>query len=207
MIRGRFITLEGIEGAGKSSLQRLLAETLIARGRRVCATREPGGTPLAEDIRSLVLKRREEAMPPAAEVMLMFAARCAHVENRIRPALASGEWVLCDRFTDATRAYQGGGRGFDPAAIETLAALSHPRLQPDLTLLLDLPPEAGLARARGRREGGDRFEDETLAFFTRVRERYLALAAAEPGRIRVIDATRAADAVFQQALALVEAVK
>jgi dTMP kinase len=207
MIRGRFITLEGIEGAGKSSLQRQLAEALIARGRRVCATREPGGTPLAEDIRSLVLKRREEAMPPAAEVMLMFAARCAHVENRIRPALASGEWVLCDRFTDATRAYQGGGRGFDPAAIEQLAALSHPRLQPDLTLLLDLPPEAGLARARGRREGGDRFEDETLAFFTRVRERYLALAAAEPGRIRVIDATRAADAVFQQALALVEAVK
>jgi dTMP kinase len=207
MIRGRFITLEGIEGAGKSSLQRQLAEALIARGRRVCATREPGGTPLAEDIRSLVLKRREEAMPPAAEVMLMFAARCAHVENRIRPALASGEWVLCDRFTDATRAYQGGGRGFDPAAIEQLAALSHPRLQPDLTLLLDLPPEAGLARARGRREGGDRFEDETLAFFSRVRERYLALAAAEPGRIRVIDATRAADAVFQQALALVEAVK
>jgi dTMP kinase len=207
MIRGRFITLEGIEGAGKSSLQRLLAEALIARGRRVCATREPGGTPLAEDIRSLVLKRREEAMPPAAEVMLMFAARCAHVENRIRPALASGEWVLCDRFTDATRAYQGGGRGFDATAIEQLAALSHPRLQPDLTLLLDLPPEAGLARARGRREGGDRFEDETLAFFTRVRERYLALAAAEPARIRVIDATRAADAVFQQALALVEAVK
>jgi dTMP kinase len=179
MIRGRFITLEGIEGAGKSSLQRLLAEALIARGRRVCATREPGGTPLAEDIRSLVLKRREETMPPAAEVMLMFAARCAHVENRIRPALASGEWVLCDRFADASRAYQGGGRGFDAAAIEQLAALAHPRLQPD----------------------------ETLAFFTRVRERYLALAAAEPGRVRVIDATQDAQAVFQQALALVEAVR
>ena len=148
MIRGRFITLEGIEGAGKSSLQRLLSEALIARGRRICATREPGGTPLAEDIRALVLKRREETMPPAAEALLMFAARAAHVENLIRPALARGDWVICDRFTDASRAYQGGGRGMDPETIESLARIAHPMLTPDLTLLLDLPPEAGLARAR-----------------------------------------------------------
>jgi dTMP kinase len=203
MTRGRFITFEGIEGAGKSSLQRLLAEALNARGRRVCATREPGGTPLAEDIRSLVLKRRDEAMPPAAEVMLMFAARCAHVENLIRPALASGEWVLCDRFTDASRAYQGAGRGVDAQAIEELAGIAHPGLAPDLTLLLDLPAETGLLRARGRGDAGDRFEDEALGFFTRVRQGYLDLAAREPKRIRVIDASGTSQAVLQQALAIV----
>ncbi|MDR2215070.1 MAG: dTMP kinase [Nevskiaceae bacterium] len=207
MIRGRFITLEGIEGAGKSSLQARLADALSERGRRVCVTREPGGTPLAEDIRALVLKRREEPMPPVAEVLLMFAARNAHVENRIRPALARGEWVLCDRFTDATRAYQGGGRGLDSLMIEQLATLTHPRLQPDLTLLLDLPPQTGLSRARGRQEAGDRFEDETLSFFSRVRERYLALAAAEPDRIHIIDATQDAQSVLAQALAAVEAVR
>lgn len=207
MIRGRFITLEGIEGAGKSSLQRQLAEALEARGLRVCATREPGGTPLAEHIRAVVLERREEPMPPAAEAMLMFAARCVHVENRIRPALARGEWVVCDRFTDASRAYQGGGRGFDASALEQLAAMAHPRLRPDVTLLLDLPPELGLARARGRRDAGDRFEDEALSFFARVRERYLALAAAEPDRIRVIDATRDPDTVLRDALERVEALR
>ncbi|MDR2215062.1 MAG: dTMP kinase [Nevskiaceae bacterium] len=207
MIRGRFITLEGIEGAGKSSLQARLADALSERGRRVCVTREPGGTPLAEDIRALVLKRREEPMPPVAEVLLMFAARNAHVENRIRPALARGEWVLCDRFTDATRAYQGGGRGLDSSMIEQLAMLTHPRLQPDLTLLLDLPPQTGLSRARGRQEAGDRFEDETLSFFSRVRERYLALAAAEPDRIHIIDATQDTQSVLAQALAAVEAVR
>ena len=207
MIRGRFITFEGIEGAGKSSLQRLLADALVARGRRICATREPGGTPLAEDIRAVVLKRRTEPMPPPTEVMLMFAARAAHVENLIRPAIARGEWVLCDRFTDATRAYQGGGRGFDTAAIEALAQLAHPRLTPDLTLLLDLPPETGLARARSRQDDGDRFEDEALAFFARVRAHYLALAAAEPQRIRIIDATQPPQQVFEQALQMVEQVQ
>lgn len=205
MIRGRFITLEGIEGAGKSSLQRFIAETLVARGQRICATREPGGTPLAEDIRALVLKRRSEGVPAATELMLMFAARAAHVSQLIRPALARGEWVLCDRFTDASRAYQGGGRGVDAPAIESLAQLAHPGLAPDLTLLLDLPPDLGLARARSRQQAGDRFEDEELAFFARVRAHYLELAAREPGRIKVIDATQPQPIVLAQALAHVEA--
>lgn len=204
MIRGRFITLEGIEGAGKSSLQRGLAEALAARRQRVCATREPGGTPLAEAIRALVLERRSEAVPPTTELLLMFAARAAHVAQLIRPALARGEWVLCDRFTDATHAYQGGGRGVDTAAIDQLAALAHPGLAPDLTLLLDLPPETGLQRARSRRQGGDRFEDEALAFFARVRTHYLARAATEPSRIHVIDATQPQPAVLAEALACLE---
>jgi dTMP kinase len=198
--RGRFITLEGIEGAGKSSLQRRLAEALAAQGRVVCATREPGGTPLAEEIRTLALGRRPEGMPPTAELLLMFAARAAHVVQRIEPALARGEWVLCDRFTDATRAYQGAGRGLGAATIEALAAVAHPGLTPDLTLLLDLPPHLGLARARQRHANGDRFEDEALEFFARVRSRYLELAQREPGRFRVLDATQSADAVRDAAL-------
>jgi dTMP kinase len=205
MKRGRFITFEGIEGAGKSSLQRALTEALTAGGRVVCATREPGGTPLAEDIRQLVLARRDETMPPASEVLLMFAARAAHVANRIEPALARGEWVLCDRFTDASRAYQGCGRGLSADTIETLAQLAHPQLQPDLTLLLDLPPEAGLARAKGRNAHGDRFEDEAVAFFTRVRACYLQLAQREPQRIKVLDATQSPAMVLQEAMTLTAA--
>jgi dTMP kinase len=201
MTRGRFITVEGIEGAGKSTLLQGLADALRARGIQVCATREPGGTPLAEDIRNLVLARRAEGMPAATELLLMFAARASHVTQRIAPSLARGEWVLCDRFTDASRAYQGGGRGMDPAQIESLARVAHPGLAPDLTLLLDLPPEAGLSRAHQRGTGGDRFEDEALAFFTRVRARYLALAAAEPQRFRVLDATLPAAQLLEQALA------
>jgi dTMP kinase len=199
MTRGRFITVEGIEGAGKSTLLQGLADALRSRGIVVCATREPGGTPLAEDIRSLVLARRAEGMPPAAELLLMFAARASHVAQRIEPALARGEWVLCDRFTDASRAYQGGGRGMDAADIEALARVAHPGLAPDLTLLLDIPPDVGLSRAQKRGTGGDRFEDEALAFFTRVRASYLALAAAEPRRIRVLDATLSPAALQQQA--------
>jgi dTMP kinase len=191
MIRGRFITFEGIEGAGKSSLQRAVAEALAAQGVTVCATREPGGTPLAEEIRQLALARRSDGMPPTTELLLMFAARAAHVSQKLEPALARGEWVLCDRFTDASRAYQGGGRGLDELVVDQLAAIAHPRLLPDLTFLLDLPPEAGLARARSRKDNGDRFEDEALAFFARVRARYLQLAAREPARFRVLDATLA----------------
>jgi dTMP kinase len=205
MTRGRFITLEGIEGAGKSTLQKALADALAVRGITVCSTREPGGTPLAEEIRQLALARRSDGMPPTAELLLMFAARAAHVQQRIEPALARGDWVLCDRFTDATRAYQGGGRGIDSASIEALAAIAHPDLAPDLTLLLDLPPETGLARARGRRDAGDRFEDETLAFFTRVRLHYLQLAQREPQRIRVLDATGSQAELFAAALPLLEA--
>lgn len=204
MSRGRFITLEGIEGAGKSSLLQGLAAALRAQGHAVCTTREPGGTPLAEEIRTLALARRDEAMPPATELLLMFAARAAHVDNRIIPALTRGEWVLCDRFTDASRAYQGAGRGLAAQAIEQLAAIAHPGLAPDRTLLLDLPAEQGLARARSRGGEGDRFEDERLAFFDRVRQRYLELAAAEPLRIRVLDATATPQRVLRQALAALE---
>ncbi|MEO6185996.1 MAG: dTMP kinase [Steroidobacteraceae bacterium] len=203
MTRGRFITFEGIEGAGKSTLLKSLAATLSGRGIPVCATREPGGTPLAEEIRQLTLARRSDGMPATTELLLMFAARAAHVKQRIEPALARGEWVLCDRFTDASRAYQGGGRGIDAAAIEALAAIAHPQLSPDLTLLLDVPPETGLARARGRADG-DRFEDETLAFFTRVRAHYLQLAQGEPQRFRVLDATRNQAELLAAALPLVE---
>jgi dTMP kinase len=200
MTRGRFITVEGIEGAGKSTLLQGLADSLRGRGIVVCATREPGGTPLAEDIRNLVLARRSEGVPPAAELLLMFAARASHVAQRIEPALARGEWVLCDRFTDASRAYQGGGRGMASADIESLARVAHPELMPDITLLLDLSPEAGLSRARQRGTGGDRFEDEALAFFTRVRAKYLALAEAEPRRFRVLDAALPPPALLQRAL-------
>lgn len=198
--QGRFITLEGVEGSGKSTLARRLADAIAARGLVVVATREPGGTPLAEQVRAVALARSSEPMPPAAELLLMFAARSIHVENRIRPALARGEWVLCDRFTDATRAYQGAGRGLSLPLIETLARASHPDLIPDRTLLLDLPAEIGLARARSRADGGDRFEDEALAFFNRVRGSYLEMASREPARFRVIDASRGPDEVLFDAV-------
>ena len=199
--RGRFITLEGIEGSGKSTLARELTARLRAQGLTVQATREPGGTPMAESIRGLVLARGEEPMPPSAELLLMFAARAVHVENLIRPALARGEWVLCDRFTDASLAYQGSGRGIDVAQIRALSHVAHPGLAPDLTLLLDLEPAVGLHRARGRGDGGDRFEDEALAFFDRVRRGYLQLAQSEPTRFQVLDGQLAAPAVLERAWA------
>ena len=197
MTRGRFITLEGIEGAGKSTVaQFILQWLLLTRGITARVTREPGGTPLAERVRKIVLERGPEAVSAQAETLLMFAARSIHVENLIRPALARGEWVICDRFTDATRAYQGYGRGIDPAWIEHLADAVHGDLQPDCTLLLDLPVAVGLARARGRSgNAADRFESEVEAFFERVRAGYLTVARREPQRIRVIDASRTLDAV------------
>jgi dTMP kinase len=200
MTVGRFITLEGVEGSGKSTLLRGLAAALADRGLSLISTREPGGTPLAEQVRALALSRTAEPMPPAAELLLMFAARSIHVANRIVPALQAGQWVLCDRFTDATRAYQGAGRGVDAELIERLAAAAHPGLAPDRTLLLDLDPAAGLARARRRGEGGDRFEDEAVAFFTRVRAGYLASARREPQRVRVIDAAGPPEVVLRSAL-------
>jgi dTMP kinase len=205
MTRGRFITLEGIEGAGKSTVaQFILQWLLLTRGITARVTREPGGTPLAERVRKIVLERGPEAVSSQAETLLMFAARSIHVENLIRPALARGEWVICDRFTDATRAYQGYGRGIDPAWIEQLADAVHGDLQPDCTLLLDLPVAVGLARARGRSgNAADRFESEVEAFFERVRAGYLTVARREPQRIRVIDASRtlaAVNAEVQKAL-------
>jgi len=211
---GRFITLEGIEGAGKSTVAAALATALRARGITVVATREPGGTPLAERLREVVLQRGEETLSPQAETLLMFAARAVHVDNLIRPALARGAWVLCDRYTDATRAYQGGGRGVATPFIETLSRETVGGLTPDLTLLLDLPVETGLQRAHARRrakgatggEGGehgdlpDRFEAEEVVFFERVRERYLAIAAAEPQRVRILEATLPPAALLDAAM-------
>jgi dTMP kinase len=184
--RGRFITLEGIDGAGKSTHAAWLAEAIIGRGHGVVATREPGGTPLGERLRDLLLN---EPMTHDTEALLMFAARREHVENVIRPALARGDWVLCDRFTDATYAYQGGGHGVDRARIDALADWVHGDCQPDLTLLFDVPPEVSRERLdRSAREGRelDKFEREQAAFFERVREAYLARARAEPRRFRVI---------------------
>ena len=203
--RGRFITLEGIEGAGKSTVAAALAAALRAHGLTVVATREPGGTPLAERLREVVLQRGTERIAPEAEALLMFAARAVHVENLIRPALARGEWVICDRYTDATRAYQGGGRGVSASFIETLSGEVLGGFTPDLTLLLDLPVMTGLERAHARRRAAgdgdvDRFESETVAFFDRVRARYLEIATADPGRVRVLDATKSAAALAQDAV-------
>jgi dTMP kinase len=189
MNRGRFLTLEGIEGAGKSTVAQLTCEWLMRAGHPVRLTREPGGTALAERLRQIVLEKGSEPVSGLAEMLIMFAARAQHVDGLIRPALARGEWVVCDRFTDATRAYQGSGRGIEPALIESLAHAVHADVIPDCTLLLDLPVAAGLARARARSgPHSDRFEAETVSFFERVRSGYLALARAEPQRFRVIDA-------------------
>jgi dTMP kinase len=188
MKRGCFITLEGIEGAGKSTAAAFVAARLVEAGVAVCPTREPGGTPLAERIRALVLERGTESVTAVGETLLMFAARALHVEQVIRPALARGQWVVCDRFTDATRAYQGSGRGVEEGLIEALARAVHADLEPDCTLLLDLPVAQGLARARARRGTTDRFEAETVSFFEKVRAGYLALAQRAPQRVRLIDA-------------------
>ncbi|NBC23393.1 MAG: dTMP kinase [Gammaproteobacteria bacterium] len=197
MRRGRFITVEGIEGVGKSTNVGFICERIGAAGYAVVSTREPGGTPLAEDIRDLVLAEREEAVPPAAELLLMFAARAVHLENLVRPALERGDWVVCDRFTDATLAYQGYGRGQDVERIRQLADIVHPDLRPDLTLLLDAP--LAVSRQRSRDRGvSDRFENERGAFFERVRAGYLALAEAEPARFAVLDASRPLQAVQRE---------
>jgi len=185
--RGRFITLEGIEGAGKSTQLAVVAACLQAAGIPYLVTREPGGSRLGERIRAILLDRAEGGMAADTELLLMFAARAQHLAERIIPALSAGTWVLCDRFTDATYAYQGGGRGVDPARIALLEDFVQGPLRPDLTLLLDLPVERGLARA-GRRSAPDRFESETLAFFERVRAAYLERARRHADRIRVIDA-------------------
>jgi dTMP kinase len=205
MSRGSFITLEGIEGAGKSTVAHWVGEWLERHAIRATLTREPGGTALAERVRQIVLERGQERLSAVTETLLMFAARGIHVENLIRPALARGEWIVCDRFTDATRAYQGGGRGVDAALIESLAGEVQGGLQPDCTLLLDLPVPMGLGRARSRQGGPtDRFEAETHAFFERVRAAYLELARREAQRIHVIDASLPLEAVTRQVGAVLE---
>lgn len=189
MQRGKFITIEGIEGVGKSTNIDLLASLIEQHGHRVLKTREPGGTPIAENIRQILKEHGDEPLPDVAELLLLFAARSINVNNTIRPALESGTWVIADRFTDSTRAYQGGGRGFPRESIEWLAELVHGDLQPDLTILLDAPADTAMQRA-GRRGDLDRFEVEQGDFFDRVREAYLQLAAGEPGRFVVVDCAR-----------------
>jgi dTMP kinase len=188
-MRGRFITLEGSEGSGKSTNLAYVRARLEAAGKPVVMTREPGGTPLGEKIRELLLDHRNNEMAVDTELLLMFAARAQHLHQLIIPALAAGNWVLCDRFTDATYAYQGGGRGVGVERIAALEQFVQGDLRPDLTLILDVPPEVGLARASARGEP-DRFEREKQDFFERVRRGYLALAEQAPARYRVIDASR-----------------
>jgi len=200
----RFITVEGIEGAGKTSCMDLLERRIRERGHQVLVTREPGGTPMGEDLRQLLLGHRHDGMADDTELLLMFAARAEHLHAKIEPALAGGSWVLCDRFTDATYAYQGYGRGIDLQRIAALETWVLGERRPDLTLLLDLPVEVGLERA-GRRSTPDRFESQALAFFERVRRGYLGLAAASPGRFRVVDAGQSLDKVSQQVTAAIDA--
>lgn len=190
--RGKFLTLEGVDGAGKSSHIAWIAERLRQGGREVVVTREPGGTPLAEKLRALVLA---EPMDPLAETLLMFAARADHVQKVIAPALARGAWVVCDRFTDATLAYQGAGKGVPLERIRQFAQATHPGLAPDQTLVFDCPYEVSRSRLSNSGRELDRFEVEERAFFDRVRRAYQAMAGAEPHRIRLLDGSRPQDEV------------
>jgi dTMP kinase len=191
---GRFITFEGIDGAGKTTHVDALEQRWRAAGKDVVRTREPGGTPLAEKLRGLVL---HDAMDPMTEALLVFAARRDHLRQVIEPALARGAWVLCDRFTDATFAYQGGGRGFDVNVLGTLESWVQQGRQPDLTVLFDLPPAVAAARLTAARQP-DRFEAQDQAFFERVRAAYLARQAAQPARFAVIQADQTPEHVAQQ---------
>lgn len=198
MTRGKFITIEGGEGVGKSTQIASLREWFAKQGRDALFTREPGGTPRAERIRELILENAAEPMSPECELLLVFAARSTHLANVIRPALERGTWVVCDRFTDATYAYQGGGRGFDFEQIAALEQMVQQDLRPDLTLLLDAPLDLTSARARARNEAAgsaDRFEREQREFFERVRSTYLSRARAEPKRFALIDASADVDVV------------
>jgi dTMP kinase len=206
-IAGRFLTIEGIEGVGKTTQVARLSATLHERGIAHVVTREPGGTPLAEKIRDIVLNSRDEPLPPVAELLLMFAARAVHLANHVEPNLRAGRWVICDRFIDATYAYQGGGRRLSADAIRQLESMVLGSRSPDLTVLLDAPVAQALKRARQRNAGAaeDRFESERGEFFERVRDAYCARAAAEPGRIAVVDAGQSADQVAAGILQLLEA--
>ena len=192
--RGLFITVEGIEGVGKSTNIDFIRRTLERAGKSVIVTREPGGPEVSEAIRNVLLSPDLPGMHADTELLLMFAARAEHLHRRILPALDQGQWVVCDRFTDATYAYQGGGRGIDTARIATLETFVQGELRPDLTILLDTDVATGLARAKNRSDA-DRFEQETVDFFERVRTTYLDMAAAHPARYRIIDASRPLDAV------------
>lgn len=204
MKTGKFITLEGGEGVGKSTNLQFIQQYLQTHGVEVCLTREPGGTALAERIRGLLLDHGEEAVTPQAELLLVFAARAQHLQHFILPRLHQGQWVLCDRFTDATYAYQGGGRQMDTDCIAWLENTVQADLRPDLTLLLDAPVEIGMQRAQ-KRGALDRFESERRDFFERVRNSYLQQAQANPQRYRVVDASQPLAAVQAQITQILDA--
>lgn len=203
MTRARFITFEGGEGAGKSTQLKRLVARLLAEGREVVATREPGGSPGAESIRNLVLNGAADRWSPVTETLLMYAARRDHVERVIRPALARGAWVVCDRFADSTRAYQGAGGGTDSGLISAMETFVLEDTWPDLTLIFDLPVEEGLTRAVARAGAELRFESKGLAFHERLRAGFLAIAEAEPVRCAVIDAAGSVEAVEMRVWAAV----
>ncbi|MFC1605755.1 dTMP kinase [Pseudomonadota bacterium] len=203
-MRGMFITIEGGEGAGKSTMMERMVTWLEDRGHKVVPTREPGGTELAEKLRAILLDKNTVGLSDQAELLLMFASRAQHLAEVIRPALQRGETVLCDRFTDATWAYQGGGRGLPLDDIAILERLVHRDLQPDLTVLLDLPVAQGLRRA-SRRGEADRFEEESSGFFERVRQAYLRRAESAPGRFAVVDASGSMEEVWSQVDGILQA--
>jgi dTMP kinase len=200
---GRFITLEGSEGAGKSTMAKIVRKWLEANKKRVVVTREPGGTPVAEELRKLLLDTRNRGLCDTAELLMMFASRAQHVNELILPSLKSGHDVVCDRFSDASYAYQGGGRKMGFEVIEALEEIVHPNLVPDLTLLYDLPAQVGLERA-GKRGSPDRFENEHMAFFYRVRKAYLKRAKAQPKRFFIVNANQALSRVKADTIAALE---
>ncbi len=204
MNSGKFITVEGSEGGGKTTNLAHIYQRLTEHNLSVVQTREPGGTPLGEKIRELLLTPTENKIAEDTELLLMFAARAQHLNEKIRPALAEGKWVLCDRFTDASFAYQGNGRGISTESIAQLEMWTQQGLQPDLTILLDIDPEIGLERA-GKRGELDRFEQEEIEFFQRIREGYLQRAKQFPQRFRVIDASKSLEEVKQQIDQVLEA--
>ena len=206
MAKGIFITIEGGEGAGKSTQHIRMVEWLEGRGHEVVETREPGGTAVSEQVRQVLLDTRNAGLDSRAELLLLFAARTQLLQEIIRPALAAGKVVVSDRFTDASYAYQGGGRQLGAGTVAALEEFVHPDLQPDLTLLFDIPVEHGMRRVAGRGEA-DRFEEESVRFFERVRNAYLERAAGNPGRFRVIDASQDEEQVWQQVKAHLEMVQ
>ncbi len=197
-----FITFEGIEGSGKSTQATLLYEWMIDKGYKVILTREPGGTQAAEQIRDLILTPREEKFPPSAELLLYMAARSFHVENLIEPSMKEGITVISDRFSDATVAYQGYGRGIDIGLIKLINEFATKGIKPDITILIDVPPHIGLSRLKGNR---DRIESENLKFHEKVREGYLEIARKETGRVKVIDGTKSIEEVFKEVLNIIKA--
>ena len=206
MNKGLFLTVEGAEGVGKSTNIAFIRSTLESKGIEVVVTREPGGTDMAEEIRAVLLKNRTEPVAENAELLLMFAARAQHIESLIKPALAAGKWVISDRFTDATYAYQGGGRGVDLDKISVLEQFVQNDFRPDKTILLDAPVEIGMARAHKRGEL-DRFENEKTAFFERVRRVYLDRMSKEPNRFELIDASKTLQEVQAQLKEVIEKIQ